>query len=56
MINRIIRKANAEAVKRIAAVPTVSAGASDAVGVEALVQAARKEDAKETIEVAPGCR
>ena len=53
LINRIIRRANAEAVKRIAAAPTVPAGASDAVGVEALVQAVRKEDAKVTIEVAP---
>ena len=53
LIRRIIAKANADAVKRIAAAPTVAAGASEAVGVEALVQAVRKEDAKVTIEVAP---
>ena len=53
LIRRIIAKANADAVKRIAAAPTVAAGASDAVGVEALVQAVRKEDAKVTIDVAP---
>ena len=53
LIRRIIVKANAEAVKRIAAAPTVSAGASEAVGVEALIQAVKKEDAKVTIEVAP---
>ena len=53
LISRIIRKANVDAVKRIAAAPTVAANASDAVGVEALIQAVRKEDAKVTIEVAP---
>ena len=53
MINRIISKANVEVVKRIAAAPTVAANASEAVGMEALIQAVRKEDAKVTIEVAP---
>ena len=53
LIRRIIVKANAEAVKRIAAAPTAAAGASEAVGVEALIQAVKKEDAKVTIEVAP---
>ena len=53
LISRIIRKANVDVVKRIAAAPTVAANASDAVGVEALIQAVRKEDAKVTIEVAP---
>ena len=53
LIRRIIVKANADAVKRIAAAPTVAASASDAVGVEALIQAVRKDDVKVTIEVAP---
>ena len=53
LIRQIIAKANADAVKRIAAAPTSAAGASEAVGVEALVQAVRKEDAKVTIDVAP---
>ena len=53
LIRRIIAKANADAVKRIAAAPTVAAGASEAVGVEALLQAVKKDEAKVTIEVAP---
>ena len=51
--SRISRRANAEAVERIATAPSVCADASDAVGMFALVQGARREDVKVTIEVAP---